>query len=77
MPGDDVIYQPWDYPHMTSREKITSLILSGVQRSANHDTINTYGDLFREVDRMLELVTFKDEGDTNDTSTVRDKVSST
>ena len=53
--------QPYDYPHMTNREKITSLILSGIQRSANYGSINTYGELFDECQRMLDLVTFKDE----------------
>jgi hypothetical protein len=53
--------QPYDYPHMTNKEKITSLLLSGIQRSANYGSFNTLGELFKEVDRMLDLVIIKEE----------------
>ena len=54
--------QPYDYPHMTNKEKITKLLLAGIQATSNHGSIVTYGDLFNECDRMLELITtFKDE----------------
>ena len=53
--------QPYDKEDMTSRQKLTALILSGIQRSANYGSIDTYGDLFMECERFLNLVTFKDE----------------
>ena len=62
--------QPYDYPHMTNKERITSLLLSGIQRSANYGSFNTYGELFKEVNRMLDLVTIKE--DKSDTITTEE-----
>jgi len=55
--------QPYSREGMTSRETITALILSGIQRAANSGSFETYGELFAECDRMLALVTFNDESD--------------
>lgn len=61
--SDKEQYQPYDRPHMTSRQKITSLILSGIRMDANRKLLKNWGDWFNECDRMLALITFKDEGE--------------
>lgn len=55
--------QPYSREGMTSRQTIEALILSGIQRSANLGSFETFGDLFAECDRLMALVTFKDESD--------------
>ena len=52
--------QPYDREHMTDREKIEVLILSGI-RNMNQNSEMTFEDLFNEVNRMMNLVSIKSE----------------
>ena len=50
--------KPWNKEHNSQREDLTAIILEGLQRMG---CCETYGELFRAVDEVLDTVTFKDE----------------
>ena len=50
----------YDREHMTDREKMELIIMAGI-RSLNGQHLETYDDLFNEVNRMMGLVTIKSE----------------
>tara|TARA_R110001599_G_scaffold27643_5_gene96798 strand:- start:474 stop:647 length:174 start_codon:yes stop_codon:yes gene_type:complete len=50
--------KPWNKKHNNQREDLTNVILEGLQRMHIFDT---YGDLWRACDEVLDTVTFKDE----------------
>tara|TARA_R110001583_G_scaffold11984_4_gene53421 strand:- start:10494 stop:10667 length:174 start_codon:yes stop_codon:yes gene_type:complete len=50
--------KPWNKKHNNQREDLTNVILEGLQRMHIFDT---YGDLWRACNEVLDTVTFKDE----------------
>lgn len=43
------------------RDLLTNLLMSGIMNRASKDEVETYGELFKEVDLLLELVVIKSE----------------
>ena len=54
----NIMDKPWNKKHNSQREDLTAVILEGLQRMHVFDT---YGELFRATDEVLDTVTFKDE----------------
>jgi hypothetical protein len=45
----------------TDRDLITTIIMAGLNRLAKPDEFETYGELFKEVDFVLDLITINSE----------------